>query len=648
MERFYVTTPIYYVNAKPHLGHAYTTIVVDALARFNRAMGRDVRFLTGTDEHGDKIVQAAEKAGVTPKQYVDEISGLFSGLWPKLDISNDDFIRTTEPRHIKVVQEILQKVHDSGDIYHGYYEGHYCYGCERFLTDKELEDGTCPDHKTAPELIREKNYFFKMSKYQNWLLEHIKANPGFIRPERYEKEVVALLESGSLEDLCISRPKTRLTWGVELPFDTDYVCYVWFDALINYVAALGGPDSDEFAAYWPQVQHVVAKDILKPHGIFWPTMLKAAGLPVYQHLNVHGYWLVDQTKMSKSLGNVVDPAQMAETYGIDAFRFFLLKEMHFGSDASYSEEAFIGRFNADLANDLGNLANRSLNMLAKYFGSTVPEAAFTSDAAADMRELCLNACANFQSLFSQCRFDRALEALWEVVRALNKYIDSSAPWALMKNGQEAEAAEALVMVLACLRKIALHLTPVMPATARTMLEQLGCAGQGDANRLGDELASLEPLPAGTQVAAASNLFPRLEPPKKEEPAPKPEKKAKKDKKAAPSKSAGPAESIEFDDFAKLDLRIGKVTAAEQHPKADRLLVLTIDLGEAEPRQIVSGLAEHYKPADLIGRLVTVVANLKPIKLRGVQSQGMVLTAEADGALELLAPTGDIGPGGKVK
>ena len=656
MERFYVTTPIYYVNAKPHLGHAYTTIVADSLARFHRAMGREVRFLTGTDEHGDKIVQAAEKNNTDPQSYVDEISGLFSSLWPKLNISNDDFIRTTEPRHIRVVQEILQQVYDNGDIYHGHYEGHYCYGCERFLTDKEIVDGKCPDHKTEPELIREKNYFFRMSKYQDWLADHIRANPGFIRPERYEKEVLSLLESGALDDLCISRPKTRLTWGVELPFDTDYVCYVWFDALLNYVSALGGVGSPDYGKFWPVVQHVVAKDILKPHAVFWPTMLKAAGLPVYTHLNVHGYWLVDSTKMSKSIGNVVEPAAMAEKYGVDPFRFFLLKEMHFGNDANFSEDGFIGRFNADLANDLGNLANRTLNMVHKYLGGTVQNAAFAGPGHAELAEDCLSACANFQTLFAQCRFERALESLWDVVRALNKFVDAAAPWALMKEGKETECAGVLGLVLACLRKISLHLTCVMPTLAPQLLGQLGCPAEtaGELNLPG-QLAALEPLPAGTAVAKGSNLFPRLEPPKKAEdeaPAePKISKRAAKKAAKAAKKQAGPAAppaEIEYDDFARLDLRIGMVNAAEQHPDAERLLVLTVDLGEDAPRTIVSGLAQHFAPADLVGKAVTVVANLKPVKLRGVESQGMVLTAEESGKLELLTPSGEIKPGGKVK
>jgi methionyl-tRNA synthetase len=507
LNSFYITTPIYYVNARPHLGHAYTTIVADALARFHRAMGTQTYFLTGTDEHGDKIVQAADRAGKSPQAYVDEISSEFASLWPKLMIENDGFIRTTQEDHKRCVQQVLQKVYDAGDIYFGEYGGHYCLGCERFFTDKDLVDGLCPDHKTEPSYIMEKNYFFRMSKYQDWLIEHIRANPDFIRPEQYRREVLSLLESGALEDLCISRPKTRLTWGVDLPFDKEYVTYVWFDALLNYVSALGYPDGELYQTFWPAANHLVAKDILKPHAVFWPTMLKAAGIEPYNHLNVHGYWLVRETKMSKSLGNVVDPLAMSERYGLAAFRYFLLREMNFGSDASFSEDGLIARFNADLANDLGNLFNRVLSMTHKYFGGVVPEPMVADESAREIQALAVNALENFQSLFPQCRFAKALDALWELIRGLNKYVDASAPWTLYKNKEMDRLSGVIYTVLELMRRVALHLWPVMPDAAEAMLRQLG--QEGRPRDLGRETDPPQGLAPGIRVAETSTLFPRI-------------------------------------------------------------------------------------------------------------------------------------------
>lgn len=368
---YYVTTPIYYVNAPPHIGHAYTTIVADVLARYHRLAGYRTFFLTGTDEHGDKIVEAASKAGMDPQAYADKISALFRSLWPELNVTNDYFIRTTDANHKKTVQYILNKVYENGDIYFGHYEGFYCVGCERFYTEKELVDGKCPDHQSEPEFRKESNYFFRMSKYQDWLVDYINKHPNFIRPERYRNEVLAFLRE-PLEDLCISRPKTRLSWGIELPFDPDYVTYVWFDALINYISALGYPDGKNFRTFWPAAQHLIAKDILKPHAVYWPTMLKAAGIEPYRNLNVHGYWNVDQSKMSKTLGNVVRPLELKDRYGLDAFRYFLIRDMVFGLDANFNEEAFVNRLNSDLANDLGNLVSRVISMALKYFGGAFP------------------------------------------------------------------------------------------------------------------------------------------------------------------------------------------------------------------------------------------------------------------------------------
>jgi len=650
LNRFYITTPIYYVNARPHLGHAYTTIIADCAARFHRAMGHETYFLTGTDEHGDKIVQAAENAGKTPREYVDEISGEFHDLWPKLNISNNDFIRTTEQRHVKVVQEVLQRVYDAGDIYFGEYGGHYCFGCERFYTEKELVDGKCPDHQTVPEYIAEKNYFFRMSKYRDWLLEHIRQKPDFIRPERYRNEVVSLLESDALEDLCISRPKSRLDWGIELPFDNNFVTYVWFDALLNYVTALEWPENGKFEKFWPVAQHLVAKDILKPHAVFWPTMLKAAGFEPYDHLNVHGYWLVKESKMSKSIGNVVAPMDMAEKYGLDAFRYFLMREMRFGNDASFSEEALVTRLNADLANDLGNLFSRVLSMTRKYFGGVVPPMGETTPEDDELLELGRNAVLNFQTMFTQMSFSRGLDALWELVRALNKYVDTMQPWALHKAGDTARLGTVMYVCLEHMRKIGLHLWPVMPETSEKMLEQLGLHYAPEDAKLEDEAGAFGLLKEGTELAQASNLFPRVDPPETVEQAKaKTEAKPKKKEKAKDKAKDQKADSgkIEFKDFQKLDLRAGTIVEAEKHPDADKLLVLKVDLGEDEPRQIVAGLAARFAPEDLTGRQVLVVANLAPIKLRGVESRGMVLAAHGEEGLELTTVAMAVQNGAKV-
>ncbi len=657
MSSFFVTTPIYYVNAKPHLGHAYTTIVGDAFTRFHKCMGVDSLFLTGTDEHGDKIVQAAEKAGLEPQAFTDEVSAQFRQLWADMHICNDKFVRTSDPQHKACVQAFLQKVYDAGDIYYGEFGGHYCYGCERFYTEKELEDGFCPQHLTKPEYISEKNYFFKMSKYLPWLKEYIEQNPSFIRPERYRTEVMSMLEGAVLDDLCISRPKSRLTWGIELPFDTDYVCYVWFDALLSYLSVLGMPDGEEFKKFWPG-QHLVAKDILKPHAIFWPTMLKSAGLPLYEHLNVHGYWLVRDTKMSKSLGNVIDPLQMGQQFGLDSFRYFLLREMNFGSDASFSEEALVTRINADLSNSFGNLFSRVLSMNAKYFNSVVPQplGEFEEDSA--VKAIGTEAMQNYVQLFSQARFSQAIDSLWEFVRALNKYVDTEAPWALAKQGNMERLTAVMYTLLESLHKVALYIWPIMPATSATLLEQLGTQASADVPPTND-LAALATvwgeLKVGTQIAETSNTFPRIETAKTEqktEKTNKTEKASKADKAAKAEKSeqncvkpqdVTTTPTLEFDDFKKVEMRVGTILVAEKHPNADKLLRFEINIGEEAPRQILSGLAEFFKPEDLVGKQVCVVANLAPRKIRGLVSHGMVLTAEKDGKLELLtvmAPVAD--------
>ncbi|MFH0724962.1 MAG: methionine--tRNA ligase [Pseudomonadota bacterium] len=616
-DTFYITTPIYYVNARPHLGHAYTTIVADVASRFHSMKKQETFFLTGTDEHGDKIVRAAKKEGLSPRVYVDKISRLYQNLWPELNISNDAFIRTTDPGHIAVVEQILRGIYEKGDIYFSEYEGLYCYGCERFYTERELVDGKCPDHQTAPEIIKESNYFFRMSTYQDWLIDHIKANPDFIRPERYRNEVLSFLKE-PLEDLCISRPKTRLQWGINLPFDDNYVTYVWFDALINYISALGYPNGSLYQKFWPSVQHVIAKDILKPHGIYWPIMLKSAGIPIYRHLNVHGYWNVDQSKMSKSIGNVVEPLNMAKDYGLDAFRYFLMREMSFGLDAGFSEEALVQRINSDLANDLGNLFSRVIAMAHKYFSGVVPmvEGGVEEELGFGLQAVAGKTVAEFEMAMDAFAFNRGMTTIWEFINILNKYIDTTAPWVLAKKKSSHKQLEAVIYnLLEGLRIISGLIYPVMPETAMKMQHHLGM----DPTLLFyaiDRLKVWRLTQAGTQLPKSVVLFPRIDNKKGTSMA------VSESEEARPATDLKP--EITMEDFARVDLRVATVIKAEVVPRAKKLLKLEVDMGTS--RTIVSGIAPQYDPESLIGKQVIVVANLKPAKLMGILSEGMLLAA----------------------
>ena len=638
-EKFYITTPIYYVNARPHLGHAYTTIIADVITRYHSMKSENTFFLTGTDEHGDKVVEAARKENISPRTYVDRISGLFRSLWPELNIDFNRFIRTTEKDHMAVVEMILQKIYDAGDIYFSEYEGLYCFGCERFYTDRELVDGKCPDHETAPKVIKESNYFFKMSRYQDWLIEHIRNNPDFIRPERYKNEVLAFLRE-PLEDLCISRPKTRLKWGITLPFDNKYVTYVWFDALLNYISALGYPEGKLFKKFWPVAQHIVAKDILKPHGIYWPIMLKAAGINIYKHLNVHGYWNIEQSKMSKSLGNVIEPLELKNVYGLDAFRFFLTRDMTFGLDSNFSEAALIHRINSDLANDLGNLFSRTLTMAHKYLDGVVPEIeeGIESELGLELKSHANQTIIKYATAMNEFAFHRALQSVWDFIARMNKCIDVMAPWELAKKKNNRPQLNAVMAnLLEGLRVVSGLVYPIMPATAKNMHKHLGLNEEATFYTF-NSLNRWPGITPGTKLMKTVILFPRIDPQKL---------------KAASEQSTNESgvmsdvkPQISIEDFSKVDLRVATVIKAEAVPRAKKLIQLDIDVGER--RTIVAGIAGSYTPEELVGKQIVVVANLKPAKIMGILSNGMLLAAVGDAGTSIVTPTRKMAPGTRLQ
>jgi methionyl-tRNA synthetase len=557
----------------------------------------------------------------------DQNSGAFRATWQALGIQYSDYIRTTEERHKTVVQAILQKLWDAGEIYLGKYGGHYCYGCERFYTEKEIVDGKCPDHLTPLTWIEEENYFFKMSKYQAWLIEHIERNPDFVRPDRYRNEVLGFLRD-PLTDLSISRPRRRLEWGIPLPFDDNYVTYVWFDALINYVSALGGPGDPRFEKFWPHVQHVTAKDIVKPHAIYWPCMLKAAGISLYRHLNVHGYWTLGGHKISKSVGNLVEALAFKEKYGNDAFRYFVLREMVFGLDADFSEEAFVGRLNADLANDLGNLVSRATTLIVNLAQGVVPDRVTATADEDAVGTAFAKAQADVAAAMDEFAFHRALASIWEFVAVVNRYVDTTQPWALAKDAAKKDRLAAALSTLAeSLRVLGILLAPFLPDAAAKIRGALGQRGEP---KLADAVWGRVAI--GAPVQKLSGLFPRIEtkimPP------------------AGEIAVAGAAPRIKIDEFGKVELRVAEVIAAEPLPKSKKLLKLTVSLGP-EQRTVVAGIAEHYAPGEIVGKKVVIVANLEPAKLMGVESNGMVLAASAGGKLAVLTLDRDLPPGAKV-